>query len=93
MTSEENRILALLDLSEVFDTIDQNILLNWLMGLGMGDIVLGWFSSFLLDWLQLMLGKSSTAMAPALRAAIGLCCLLLLFTVYIKPLGELYGMG
>lgn len=43
-------LLVLLYLSMAFDTIDHGILLDQLLGLGIGGTAFHWLQSFLNDW-------------------------------------------
>ena len=56
-------LLALLDLSAAFDTVDHQILLERLINqYGFKDTVIGWFRSYLTDWSQTVYynGEAST---------------------------------
>lgn len=75
-------ILPLLDLPVAFD---HGILLCQLWELGVGSIVLCWFSSFFWGWFQsVLIEKEIYSKVPTLWSASGLCSL----STYMRLLGE-----
>ena len=59
---EETILLVLLDLSEAFDNIDHGILLDRLLGVGIGRLGLSWLQSFLDGCVQrVQLGEELSA--------------------------------
>ena len=91
--------LTLLDLSAAFDTIDHNILLNTLKNdLGIHDVALQWFSSYLTNRLQCVSidGVQSTAMNLPYGVPQGSVLGPLLFCAYTTYLGQIirkHGLG
>ena len=85
-------VLALLDFSSAFDTIDHSILVHRLhTNFGSADTVLQWFSSYLTDRTQyISLSNNCSVFAPVhtgvpLRSVHGP----ILFTMYTKPLSAI----
>ena len=85
-------VLALLDLSSTFDTIDNSILVHYLnTDFGYTDTVFQWFSSYLTDHTQYVsLSNHCSAFAPVHSgvpqgSVLGPIC----FTMYIKPLSAI----
>ena len=82
-------VLALLDFSSAFDTIDHPILVHSLQtDFGFTDAVPQWFSSYLIDRSQnVSLSNHRSAFAPLLSGAPhGSVLGPMLFSMYIKPL-------
>ena len=82
-------MLALLDFSSAFDTIDHSILVHRLnTDFGFTDTVLQWFSSYLTDRTHYVsLSNHCSALAPV-HSGVHQGAVLgpMLFTMYIKPL-------
>ena len=82
-------VLALLDFSSAFDTIDHSILVHHLhTDFGITNTVLQWFSSYLTDRTHYVsLSNHCSAVAP-IHSGVPHCSVLgpMLFTMYIKPL-------
>ena len=85
-------VLALLDFSSAFDTIDHTILVHRLhTNFGFTDSVLQWFSSYLTDRTHYVsLSNHCSAFAPV-HSGVPQCSVLgsILFTMYIKPLSTI----
>ena len=85
-------VLALLDFSSAFDTIDHTILVHRLhTDFGLTDTVLQWFSSYLTDRTHYVsLCNHCSAFAPV-HSGVPQCSVLgpILFTMYIKPLSAI----
>ena len=85
-------VLAVLDFSSAFDTIDQPILVHYLhTDFGFTNTVLQWFSSYLTDHTHYVsLSNYCSTFAPV-RSDVPQCSVLgpILFTMYIKPLSAI----
>ena len=85
-------VLALLDFSSAFDTIDHPVLVHRLhTDFGFTDTVLQWFSSYLTDRTRyISLSNHCTAFAPV-HSGVPQGSVLgpILFTMYIKPLSAI----
>ena len=82
-------VLALIDLSSAFDTIDHPIFVHRLhTDFGFTDAVLNWFSSYLTDRTHyISLSNSCSAFAPVHSGVLqGSVLVPILLTMYIKPL-------
>ena len=85
-------VLALLDFSSAFDTIDHTILVHRLhTDFGFTDTVLQWFSSYLTDRIHYVsLSNHCSAFVPV-HSGVPQCSVLgpILFTMYTKPLSAI----
>ena len=85
-------VLALLEFSSAFDTIDHPILVHCLhTDFGFTDTVLQWFSSYMIDCtLYISLSNCCSAFDPV-HSGVPQCSVVgpILFTMYIKPLSAI----
>ena len=84
-------VLALLDLSAAFDTIDHRILINRLQQVfGIHDVALSWFVSYLSDRSQSVLVHEQLSDSSILRYGVPQGSVLgpVLFLLYMKPLSD-----
>lgn len=91
LDSQREVILVLLDLSAAFDTIDHHLLLTRLRTyFNFTEIVLQWFSSYLLDRFQQVTISDSTSSPRCLEYEVPQGSILgpLLFTLYLAPLQD-----
>ena len=87
-------VLALLDLSAAFDTIDHNILLRRLnTTFGISGSALDWFTSYLLDRSQRILVDGLYSSPACLKYGVPQGSVLgpVLFTLYTQPLSVVFG--
>ena len=85
----EQTVLALLDLSAAFDTVDHNVLLSWLHSkFGISGMALEWFSSCLSGRSQraMFQGNLSQNLNFDFGVLQGSCLGPLLFTIYASKL-------
>ena len=85
-------VLALLDFSSAFDTIDHTILVHRLhTDFGFTDTVLQWFSSYLTDRTQYVSLCNHCSDFPPIHSGVPQGSVLgpMLFTMYIKPLSAI----
>lgn len=88
MDKNSASILVLLDLSAAFDTVDHEILLSRLQGLGVQDIPLSWFRSYLTGRWQHVKIHEAVSAKSLLSCGVPQGSVLgpLLFLVYMSPL-------
>ena len=85
-------VLALLDFSSAFDTIDHPILVHRLhTDFGFTDTVLQWFSSYLTDRTHYVSLSNHCSAFSHVHSGVPQCSVLgpMLFTMYIKPLSAI----
>ena len=85
-------VLALLDFSKAFDTIDHPILVHRLhTDFAFTDTVLQWFSSYLTDRTHYVSLSNHCSAFTAVHSGVPQCSVLgpILFTMYIKPLSAI----
>lgn len=85
-------LLSMLDLSAAFDTIDHGILLERLKTtFGVSGSVLGWFESYLTGRTQFIVVNQQSSKPTTLQYGVPQGSVLgpVLFSVYLKPLGNL----
>jgi hypothetical protein len=84
-------LLVMLDLSAAFDTVDHNILLHRLESIGVGGLVLSWFSSYLNNRTQSVFLKGVSSEPINLTCGVPQGSVLgpILFNIYSQPLGEI----
>ncbi len=85
-------LLVLLDLSAAFNTIDHNILLNRLKySVGISGSALAWFKSYLSDHHRIVAVNEEVSYRLQVQYGVpqGSVLGLLLFTLYILPLGDI----
>jgi hypothetical protein len=90
--SKQVSLLALLDLSAAFDTIDHRILLSRLnQTFGISGMVLRWFESYLSDRSQMVSVDGKVSQPAALRFGVPQGSVLgpVLFTLYVQPLSDI----
>ena len=90
-SSDEGKVsmLALLDLSAAFDTIDHNILLERLhYTFGVADVALQWLKSYLTDRSQSVVSAGNTSQSHSLVYGVPQGSVLgpVLFTLYTQPM-------
>src|SRR5271156_4497020 len=91
MDKQKVTLLVMLDLSAAFDTVDLNILLQWLESIGIRGLVLSWFSSYLSNHTQSVFLKGVSSEAVNLSCGVPQGSVLgpILFNIYSQPLGEI----
>ena len=85
-------LLALLDLSSAFDTIDYNILLKRLKDTyGINNVPLSWISSYLSDRTQVVTTKKHNSLPSTLNYGVPQGSVLgpILFLLYTKPINSI----
>ena len=90
--NNNNSILALLDLSSAFDTIDHNILIKRLaFSYGINEKALQWIQSFLIGRSQSVITHAGISQVSTLKWGVPQGSVLgpLLFILYTKPLNSL----
>ena len=85
-------VLSLLDLSAAFDTLDHNIMLNWLSDMfGLSGCALGWFRSYLCNRSFFVVAEGKQSQPQLLEFGVPQGSVLepVLCTMYTSPLGNL----
>ena len=77
--------LFLLDLSKAFDTVDHNILLSKLSSIGLDDLTISWFTSYLSGRKQAVVANGVRSSSLVIDKGVPQGSILrpLLFTLYI----------
>ena len=91
LDNDKVALLALLDLSPAFDTIDHSILLSRLQtSFGIGGAVLSWFQSYLLDCSQTVCVKGASSKPSVLSFGVPQGSVLgpILFVLYASPVSD-----
>lgn len=84
-------LMAMLDLSAAFDTVDHDLLLATLSSIGIQGVALQWFQSYLNDRKQCVTIQASRSNAQPLRSGVPQGSVIgpILFNVYTRSLGAL----
>ena len=91
LDNDKVALLALLDLSTAFDTIDHSLLLSRLQTIfGISGTVLSWFQSYLLDHSQTVCVKGASSKPPILSFGVPQGSVLwpILFVLYASPVSD-----
>ena len=84
-------LLALLDLSAAFDTVDHGILIQFMESIGIKGTALDWFRSYLLDRTQRVLINDSQSNPESLHFGVPQGSIMgpIIFCLYTLPLGQI----